>query len=63
MNTTHAISNSEQNFQIRIPRELGQTFYIPGFSIILIPEIQPTYQSLLITYVVFVKIVCSENSL
>ena len=31
---THAISKSEQKFQIRIPRELDQTFGIPGFSVI-----------------------------
>ena len=29
IDTTHTISNSEQNFQIRIPRESNQTFYIP----------------------------------
>ena len=32
MDATDAISNSEQDFQIRIPRELDQTFYIPRFS-------------------------------
>ena len=30
---THAISNFEQKFQIRIPRELVQSFYITGFII------------------------------
>ena len=34
MDETHAISNSERNFQIRIPRELDQTFYIPKISMI-----------------------------
>ena len=34
MDATHAISNSERNFQIRIPRELDQTFYIPKISMI-----------------------------
>ena len=34
IDTTHAISTSEKNFQIRIPRKSDQTFYIPGFSII-----------------------------
>ena len=33
IDTTHAISNSKQNFQFRIPRVWDQTFYIPGFSI------------------------------
>ena len=34
IDTTHTISNSEQNFQIRIPREWDQTFYIQRFSVI-----------------------------
>ena len=34
MDAIHTISNSERNFQIRIPRELDQTFYIPKISMI-----------------------------
>ena len=34
MDETHAISNSERNFQIRIPREFDQTFYILRFRTI-----------------------------
>ena len=32
--TALVISNSERNYQIRIPREFDQTFYIPRISVI-----------------------------
>ena len=34
MGAALVISNSERNYQIRIPREFDQTFYIPRISVI-----------------------------